>query len=91
MRENFDYVTMDAYNADMKESADRAVSAINHVRKRAEHAEWLLDMVLISIGHDVRIDKVLAVKLRPGEPLIEFEQHLDEANDQYVIKARWKL
>lgn len=55
MRENWDYVTMDTYAANMAAHTRHAVGAIEHWRKRAEQAERALSEVVLAAGGKVRV------------------------------------
>jgi len=55
MRENFDYVTMDTYSADMAESTQRALSVIESLKRRTEAAENLVAMLVLAAGGKIEI------------------------------------
>ncbi|MFB6449234.1 hypothetical protein [Bradyrhizobium tunisiense] len=82
MRENFDYVTMPNYVADMKESTDRAVSVIDHMKKRAEKAEMMLALAVLAAGGKVEIPSEW---LRDSKFTIETQRN--DADMTYIIKV----
>lgn len=55
MRENWDFVSMENYTADMKESADQAVSVIEAVERRRRDSERGLIAAVIAAGGKLTI------------------------------------
>lgn len=82
MRKDWDYVELSDYEKDMKESSDTAVRAINFVRERAEKAEKMLALVVLSAG-EVKIDRSLLDN--PGK--IELTTRVDHSDMSCRISA----
>ena len=57
MRENYDYVTMTTYSADMAESTERTVIAISKLRKRVAQAERALAEIVLAAGGAVNVSE----------------------------------
>src|SRR5262245_21619009 len=55
MREDWDYVTMENYSADMAEHTARASGIIAELRRRAETAERALAEVVLAAGGEVTV------------------------------------
>lgn len=55
MRQNFDYVTMTDYRADMVESADHAIAAIELVKQKEKDAKRALVAAVLSAGGKLTI------------------------------------
>ncbi len=55
MRENFDYVTMENYSADMAENTQRAIGIIAGLKRRAEDAERLIAHLVLAAGGKIEI------------------------------------
>ena len=83
MRQDLDYVTMPDYQADMKESAERAVAAITHFKKRAERAELMCSLAVLAAGGKVEIPSEWLY-----DPKLEIEHLRNDADMTYVIKVR---
>jgi hypothetical protein len=56
MSEDFDYVSMDSYQADMRETARLAGAAIEKLRRRAEQAERLAMELVLAAGGKIVVD-----------------------------------
>jgi len=83
MRQDFDYVTMADYRADMKESSDRAVSVIEHMKKRAERAELMCALAVLAAGGKVEIPSEWMY-----DPKLHIEHTRNDADMTYVIRVR---
>lgn len=83
MRQNWDYVSMADYQADMKETAANAVRVIEAMKERAVHAEKLLARVLLAAGK-VSISDFDLHDERP----IEMITWRNEADRAFVFDAK---
>lgn len=65
MKRDWDYVTIDDYQSDMRESSDRAVALVEHMKRERDDARLLLCMVIIAAGGEVNIPwNVRAIRLK---------------------------
>ena len=55
MHENWDFVSMKTYSADMAESTDRAVAIITQLRKEVDQAKRTLAEVVLAAGGRVEV------------------------------------
>lgn len=85
MRRDWDYVAMSDYQADMRQSAETALAAIEYTRKRADRAEKLLAELVLAAGGRIEVYRNYL-----GDPTrkIEIEQAINDANNTVVFRAR---
>lgn len=55
MRRDWDFVSMSDYQADMRESGERAAAVVTAMRQRAEAAERMLAEVVLAAGGYVKV------------------------------------
>ena len=84
MRRDFDFVTMEDYQSDMKESADHAVRAISFVRQQSEQHKRLAMEAIIAAGGSVKID---AYDLHRPDPSYKTEFWRNEADGTITVKV----
>jgi hypothetical protein len=86
MRRDWDYVAMSDYQADMRESTETALAAIEYTSKRAERAEKILAELVLAAGGKIEIYRNYL-----GDPMrkIELEQSVNEADNTVVFRA-WR-
>lgn len=87
-RRDWDYVAFPDYQADMKESTDRAVAVISEMRRRAENAERVLAEVVLAAGGRVSIHDHVVHDLRRN---VELTIWRNEANRTLEFEARRAL
>jgi len=88
MRENWDFVSVENYRADMAESSAIAAGIITQLCKRAEQAERALAEVVIAAGGSVKVpdsylshtrrQPKLTIRRNDADLTIEFRAHLNE-------------
>jgi hypothetical protein len=86
MRENFDYVTMLTYSADMAEHTQRAVEIIESLKRRTETAEKLVARLVLAAGGEIEIYDLDLQSLNP----IELTIHRNESDMSFIWKAERK-
>lgn len=88
MRENWDYVTMDAYSADMAELSGTAAAAIEKLTKENTDARRLIAMLVIAAGGKINLPQEWYFDPRRDITTI-FETN--PVTQEYVIRAHWTV
>ncbi len=83
MRRDFDFVTMGDYRADMAESANHAVAAIEFVKQKEKDAKRALVAAVLSAGGRLTIHSGALIDAE----LATLTIWRNEADDTIILKA----